>query len=80
MIISLMAENDFGTPPTQGELTSWANNHGLSTPVLSDPGWQTFDTFWNTNFTPAGILLAPGMQVVKKDWISEADIVSVLPN
>lgn len=74
-----MSENDFGTPPTQGELMGWANQHGLSTPVLSDPGWSTFDTLWNQNFTPAGMLLAPGMRVVKKDWISAADIESVLP-
>jgi len=74
-----MAENDFSTPPTQSDLSGWANDFGLSTPVLSDPGWSTFDTFWNQNYTPAGMLLAPGMQVVDTGAISEFDIQSVLP-
>lgn len=74
-----MAENDFGGAPTQAELTQWATEYGLSTPVLSDPGWSTFDTFWNQNYTPANMLIAPGMQVVKTDWVSDSDIAAVVP-
>ena len=74
-----MAENDFGGPPTQAELMEWANDYGLSTPVLSDAGWSTFDTLWNQNTTPANMLLAPGMQVVKTTWVSEQDIAAVVP-
>lgn len=79
MILTILAENDFGTAPTQGELGQWAQTYGQSTPVLSDPGWTTFDTLWDTNFTPAVMLLAPGMEVVSTDWVSESDIESVLP-
>lgn len=75
-----MAENDSGTPPTQGDLTSWAGQYGLSTPVLSDSGWGVFDTFWSQNYTPASMLLAPGMEVVKADWVFPSDIEAVLPN
>ncbi len=74
-----MAENDSGGVPTQAQLTQWAGDYGLSTPVLADPGWATFDTLWNQNYTPANMLLAPGMRVVKTDWVSEGDIAAVLP-
>jgi hypothetical protein len=74
-----MAENESGGPPTQGQLTQWAGQYGLSTPVLSDAGWSTFDAFWNQNYTPANMLIAPGMQVVQTDWVSSSDIESVLP-
>ena len=50
----------------------------MTFPVLSDPGWDVFNHF-GTNYTPAHMLLAPGMQIVKKDWVSDADIQSVLP-
>lgn len=47
--------------------------------MLADPGWSTFDAFWNQNYTPANMLLAPGMQVVKTDWVGEQDIEAVVP-
>lgn len=74
-----MAENNSGTAPSQGELGGWAGEYGLTTPVLSDPGWSVFDTLWNQNYTPANMLLAPGMKVVNNTWVYEADIVSALP-
>lgn len=75
-----MAENESGTTPTQGELKSWADQYGLSTPVLSDPGWSVFDTLWAQDYTPANMLLAPGMRVVNNTWVFEDDIVSALPS
>lgn len=48
--------------------------------MLSDAGWGVFDTFWNQNTTPAAMLLAPGMQVVKDDWVFASDIEAVLPD
>jgi hypothetical protein len=74
-----MAENDSGSAPTQSDLQAWATQYGLSTPVLSDPGWTSFDTLWNQNYTPANMLLAPGMQVVQTEWVSEGDIAAVVP-
>ena len=50
----------------------------MTFPVLSDPGWDVFNNF-GTSYTPAHMLLAPGMQIVKKDWVSHGDIESVLP-
>lgn len=74
-----MAENDFGSTPTQADLTQWANTYGITTPVLADVGWAQFDALWDQNYTPANMLLAPGMTVVKADWVQESDIEAVLP-
>ena len=50
----------------------------MTFPVLSDPGWDAFNHF-GTNYTPAHVLIGPGMQIVKKDHVYDSDIQSVLP-
>lgn len=74
-----MAENDFGSTPTQTELEQWAVGYGITSPVLADVGWAQFDALWDQNYTPANMLLAPGMTVVKTEWVEEADIAAVVP-
>jgi hypothetical protein len=51
----------------------------MTFPVGSDPGWSIYDTAWDVNFTPVNLLLAPGMQIVSKDFVSDSDIEAVLP-
>lgn len=50
----------------------------MTFPVLSDPGWNVFSHF-GTNYTPAHMLLAPGMTIVKKGYVNDSDIQGVLP-
>ncbi len=76
--MSIYAETNSSSAPTQSDLQGWANNYNMSFPVLSDPGWDVFTNF-GTNYTPAHMLLAPGMTVVKKGFVNDGDIQSVLP-
>jgi thiol-disulfide isomerase/thioredoxin len=80
IIVSLYAENDYGSPPSAGELASFGDGYGMTFPVGTDPGWNIYDTAWDSNFTPVNMLIAPGMQIVHEDWVSEAEIEAILPN
>jgi thiol-disulfide isomerase/thioredoxin len=80
IIVSLYAENDFGSPPSSSELASFGDSYGMTFPVGTDPGWNIYDQVWDVNFTPVNMLIAPGMQIVKEDWVSDSDIEAVLPN
>ena len=51
----------------------------MTTPTLADPGWQVFDQFWSSNYTPQNMLIGPGMQVVSTSFVSDAEIQAVLP-
>lgn len=76
--MAIYAETNSSNAPSQSDLAGWADQYGMSFPVLSDPGWEVFDAF-GTNYTPAHMLLAPGMTIVKKDWVYDSDIQAVLP-
>ena len=68
--MTLIIENDTG-PATQADAASWANQYGLTFPVLADPnntGWYYISTDPSINGgygLPNSQLLKPGMEVVK---------------
>lgn len=47
--------------------------------MLADPGANRFFEIWGGGYTPANALLAPGMQIVTTDWVTDADIEAALP-
>jgi hypothetical protein len=75
----MYAETNSGSTPTPADLTAWANNYGLTHPVVADPGATQFFEIWGGGYTPANALIAPGGQLVTTDWVTEAEIESVLP-
>lgn len=78
IIMALYGENTSSNPPTQSELASFAQQHNMTFPVLSDPGWNVGNNL-GSGYLPAHALLAPGMTIVKKDWVYDNDIQGVLP-
>ena len=81
IVIQLKAENSSRQAPSTSDLDAWADNFGLTFPVVSDPNWNTMMRWEKDNYIPSHTLLAPGMKVVQLDErISEEDIESVLPN
>ena len=70
MVITLIIESNSG-PATQNDAAIWANEYGLTFPVLADP----YNTGWNYISTdpsvsggygiPNSQLLSPGMWVEK---------------
>lgn len=80
MIISLLAETNSGTAPTEDELMGWASDYGLTTPVLSDSNWGVSNRYEQDGGIPTQTLIGPGMEIALVDeWVSESDIEAVLP-
>lgn len=75
----MYAETESGSTPTPADLTGWAANYGLTSPVVADPGASKYFEIWNTGYTPVQALIAPGGQVVTTDWVTDQQIESVLP-
>ena len=79
MVITLLGENEGSSPPSLDDLRSWANEFGLTHPVVSDAGWGVSNR-WPGAYIPTQHLLGPGATVIVADTIvSEADIEANLP-
>ena len=86
-MITLIAENDYGQSPSQSDLMYWANQYNITHPVVADPGFNEIAPylFANPNFT--GTINLPNMQLLKpqrivyttNDWVTNSDILQVLP-
>ena len=75
----MYAETESGSTPTPADLTGWANNYGMTFPVVADPGASKFWDIWAASYTPVNALIAPGGEVVTLDWVESSQIESVLP-
>jgi hypothetical protein len=69
--MSLITENNYGATPSVGDLEYWADNFGLTFPVLSDGGFGvaanyfwTYPGFDGTVRMPNMQLIGPGMEVL----------------
>lgn len=66
--------------PTEEDLASWADQYGLTFPVVADEGWAIDNRFEQDGGIPTVTLLGPGMEVVAVDtWEAESLIDGVLP-
>lgn len=67
--------------PSAEDLKSWADNYGLTLPVIADEGWALNSRFEQDNGIPTVTLIGPGMEVIAVDsWEAESMIEDVLPN
>ena len=86
-VITLMGENNNVQTPTPSELMQWANQYGITHPVVVDPNFNETsqylfaDPSFNGSFyLPNMQLLAPGRVVtISNDWVTLSDIQQVLP-
>ena len=69
-----------GGPATQEELDMWASTHGSTFPVMYVDISHMVQFFGNSIGTPSEVLIGPGMEVIKVNGITPADIEAVLPN
>ena len=81
IVITLLAENNYGSTPSQSELKSWESMAGYSgAPVLADPGWANENNYERDGYIPSVSLLSPGLEILIKDGnVSESDIKNALP-
>jgi hypothetical protein len=81
IVIQLKAQNSSSQTPSQADLESWADNFGITFPVLADSNWTVMRRWEQDNYIPSHTLLAPGMKVVKVDEkVSDADVEAILPD
>ncbi|MEC7239684.1 MAG: hypothetical protein VXW32_00460 [Myxococcota bacterium] len=78
MTISAWSEDAQRVLPTTEQLSSWANQYGITSPVVADPNSALYWRF-GTGGLPASILLGPGAEVLKIGHITAADIEAALP-
>jgi hypothetical protein len=79
MTISAWGEDDSPerTTPTTNQLMAWANQFGITTPVVADPDLGVYRRY-GTGGLPQTILLGPGAEILKLGSISTADIEAAL--
>ncbi|MBJ93372.1 MAG: hypothetical protein CMP23_02740 [Rickettsiales bacterium] len=81
-MISLMGENEASQTPSQADLRRWADDYGITHPVLADPNFGVTARFLSSNVIqmPTGHLLTTGAEVVVRDsWPSSAELNGALP-
>ena len=83
--MTLIGENNSGGAPSQSDLQSWANQHGLTHPVLADPGFNEAWRYISTEssgsfFLPNKQILAPGMMIISVNESGVASFEQYLPN
>ena len=82
-----MGENYNGQTPSQSELLQFANQNGISHPVVADPNFDetgnylfASPSFNGSFYLPNMQLLSSGMVVVKSnDYVNESDVLNNLP-
>jgi hypothetical protein len=62
--IEIVAENEGSQPADSADAAQIANEHGLTYPVLADPGWIIADMFDHDGDIPNRALIAPGLEAV----------------
>ena len=77
MTISAWSEDSQGTLPTTEVLMGWANQFGITSPVVADPNSALYWRFGQGRL-PQSALLGPGAEVLKIGHITAADIESAL--
>ena len=86
-VMTMIGENNYGQTPSQADLMSWANQFGITHPVVADPNFdQTAQyLFADPNFNgsfglPSMQLLGPLRVVYKSNtFVDNSDIQQVLP-
>ena len=78
MLLELIIENNQNEPPTQEDLVDWADNYGLTMPVLSD-GDETVMWRYSSGGLPTLVLIDHGMVLESVDeGAHEAEIDALL--
>jgi hypothetical protein len=79
MVLEIIIEDEQGNAPDQDDLVSWADQFGLTMPVLADPGSSTLYSFATGSIgLPYTVLLDRGVVVESTNYPSSSDALSLL--
>ena len=83
--MTLLAENNSGSTPTQSDMESWANSYGSTHPLVADEAWSVTYTYatGSSIYLPTMHLIGPGAEVVARDsvmegWSYESEIAALI--
>jgi len=77
MVFSAWSENESGQPPSVEDLNRWADEYGLTTPVIADPFGDLGARFNGTS--PVYVLLEPGMVINQsRAYLLDAEIQALI--
>lgn len=82
IVITMLGEDLFGDVPDPEDTIAWAEDHGLTHPVVSDPRWGITVRYTGLGsvLLPTMHQLGPGMEVLHVDTLlDEGDILDALP-
>ncbi len=82
MILEIMIEDNSGGDVDQEELNVWADQYGLTMPVISDPGSSTMYSYatGGSVYLPFTVLVDKGAVVKKIDNVDISDLDALLGN
>ncbi len=82
IVITLLGENNNYETPSVAELGQWADELGVTHPVVADPGMGTTFSFveGGTVLLPSMTLIADGGEILYADeWVGESEVSNNLP-
>ena len=82
VIVTLLVEAESNVTATVDDLNTWADEYGITHPVVTDPEWEVINSYSEREHPalPALTLIAPGMEILETSGtVEEADIVAALP-
>ena len=65
--IEIVTEDEGSQPADAADAAQVADEHGLTYPVLADPGWIIADLFDHDGNLPNRALIAPGLEAIVVD-------------
>lgn len=78
MPLFILGENNDSETPTTDDLKEWADNYGITSPVLADAGWATAYAYNFPGGLPYRVLMDQGVEIVDEDMPDETDIAALL--
>jgi hypothetical protein len=81
IVITLLVENLSSATPSQTDLAAWANQFGLTHPVVADPNWQISNRYLDGPGLPATHLIGSGSEVLLRSAssLSTQNLLDALP-
>ncbi|MFN7144603.1 MAG: peroxiredoxin family protein [Myxococcota bacterium] len=78
MLLETIIENNEYEAPSEDELLEWADEYGMTMPVLADPNGATMWSFGADGGLPFMVLFDRGMVIENTGYLSESDIEALL--
>lgn len=79
MVLEIIIEDESSNAPDNDDLVSWADQYGLTMPVLADPGSSTLYSYASGGVgLPFTVLLDRGVVVESTNYPSSSDALSLV--